>query len=109
MLGSFGTLLPIILMVLIIFGMKETSDRSSSGEATPLQNKDNYEPISQTGGWLGLFIVPQRFLKQTLTGIVLSITLQLTVIVYSFRVLMLSFILGLIFYKRHFLILILDY
>jgi len=78
MLGSFGAVLPIILMVLIIFGMKETSDRSSSGEATPLQNKDNYEPISQTGGWLGLFIVPQRFLRQTLTGIVLSITLQLT-------------------------------
>jgi len=76
MLGTFGTILPLFLLPLIIFFMKETSNMSQN-EATPLQNKDYYEPISPTGGWLGLF-VPKRFIKQTLTGIVLAITLQLT-------------------------------
>jgi len=77
MLGSFGTLLPLILLVLIVVGMKETQRVEQISETTNLQINKEDQVISKTGGWLGLF-VPRRFVKQTLTGIVLAMTLQLT-------------------------------
>jgi len=75
MLSSFGTVLPLILMGIILVGMKETSG-SRSAENTPLQNKESSEESSK-GGWFGLFI-KERFFSQTLTGIFLAVTLQLT-------------------------------
>jgi MFS family permease len=74
MIASFGTLLPVILMIVIVIGMKETSRMRP--EETPLQNQESFE-ISSRGGWMGLF-VSGRFFSQTLTGIILAVTLQLT-------------------------------
>jgi hypothetical protein len=78
MLASFGTVLPLILMIVIVIWMKETSNLKS-GETTPLQNKESQdlEVVSSTGGWAGLF-VPRRLFTQTLTGFILAVTLQLT-------------------------------
>jgi len=79
MLGTFGTIFPIMLLIVIIFFMKETQDPSNPvNESTMLQNKNNNEqPSNDKGGWAGLFVWA-RFVKQTLTGIVLAVTLQLT-------------------------------
>jgi len=77
MLSSFGVILPLILLVLIVVGMKETQNEGQVGENTNLQINKEDQVLSKTGGWLGL-LVPRRFVKQTLTGIVLAMTLQLT-------------------------------
>jgi len=79
MLGSFGIIFPVLLLIVIILFMKETQDPLNQvNESTQLQNKNNNEQaVDARGGWKGLFVCP-RFMKQTLTGIVLAMTLQLT-------------------------------
>jgi len=76
MLGTFGTIFPLLLMLVVIFEMKEVQESAQSAETTTmLQNKN--ESLNTEGGWKGLFVYP-RIVKQTLTGVVLAMTLQLT-------------------------------
>jgi len=79
MLASGGIILPIILLFIIVIGMKETRDEQMIGEDRPINDMTQFRKRDYDGptGWRGLF-VRQIFLKQTLTGIILAITLQLT-------------------------------
>jgi MFS family permease len=76
MLGSFGTLFPLILILVVIFEMKEVQESQQTNETTMLHQQNSGEPLNSKGGWRGLFVLSR--IKQTLTGVVLAMTLQLT-------------------------------